>query len=225
VFTLADQRERILVVARGGEGQVEQLQRGLEARRVGGTGDRMRGQRERRASRGNLPRQQLLQIHGLVSPDARQRDERRREHRVEMSIGAGERQAAGRHEVEDHLIVLEVGGLEPGLDAIAEANDGDAEGLDDPAVLDLAGIGRGRHQRRGRARVIPCRHRHALGLRQGLAQLRLGRHRERLLLRRHAENGAARVGEEHRGQGLDLLLGDRRGNARLSCATARRSAR
>ena len=124
-----------------------------------------------------LPASSLCRSTALWPPDARQLHLCRRQRGLDELLAAAP--ATSRRETTSenrHFVVLEVGRLEPGLDAVAEAHDGDAELGQLAAILD-------RRRDRDRAaisaavdgRVVPGGDRDLLGAGDRGAQLRFGR--------------------------------------------------
>ena len=156
-----EQRKRIGIVAWRGELLVEQLQRRLELGRGGGSRDAVRGQPDERARRGQFARQQLLQIDRLQAANPAQHDVGRRERGVRVVRGRRQRGPARCVHGEQDLIVLEVGRLQPGLDAVGEADDRHADALELASRSDGGRFGFRFHQPPRRDRVVPGRDRGA----------------------------------------------------------------
>ena len=86
--------------------------------------------RNERRGRRQLAGEDLLQIDRLQPTGAGELDVGRRQRRLQKVGGRRERGAAERVHDEEHLVVLEIGRLEPRLDAVREADDGDAEAFE-----------------------------------------------------------------------------------------------
>ena len=150
-----EQVERLGRHVRRREREVIELQRGLEIVRRGVAADPLGVVADARRRRCDLARQHLAEVDRVEPAHAADADQRRCElGALEVRFGR-QRRAAGRVGAEQHLIVLEVGGLEPHLDAVRQRQHRGANLRDGAAARHLAAGGRILHQRRGRRSLPP----------------------------------------------------------------------
>ena len=168
-----------------------------------GEGDERRG--------GSDPaRRQLRQVDGAMPAGARELDLTGRELRLDVLLRRLQRAAAGRDQREQHLIVLEVGRLEPRLDAVRKGDHGDAELGDLAAAGFLSGVGQLVDEHGAAGGIGPRRHGDGVSRGHGRAQLFVARHGDFLLLRRDGKDDAAGIGQERLGGVADVGGADRR---------------
>ncbi len=123
-------------------------------------------------------------------------------------LGSGERGPAERVGAEDDLVVLEVGGLEPDLDAVRERQHRDAERVDLPARHHGAAGGRLLEELAPRRAVFPWRDRDLRHRRQHAAHFRLRGHGHALLLGGDGQDDAAVLVDVAQGDVADFVEGD-----------------
>ncbi len=111
------------------------------------------------------------------------------------SVGRGEGSAAEGVHREQHLIVLEVGRLQPCFDAVGEPHDGDAHAGDLAALGDCGRCRLLGHQLGRRRSIVPRHDGDVFGRAERGDEIGFRRRLDLLLLRRHGQDDAARAGE------------------------------
>src|SRR5207248_1288826 len=151
--------------------------------------------RERRG-RPHLAGEQLLEVGRLQTAGAGELHERRRQRGIGAVGRRRQRRSAWRGQREQHLIVLEIGRLQPRFDAVRQLQDGDADVIEQAARGDRARRRRRFHQRSSRRRVVPGGDRRRGRRGQYRLQIGVRGSADAVFLRRRREHDAAVVAEQ-----------------------------
>ena len=204
----AQHLEPLRAVVGSGELQVDELQRGLQ---VGGRArarDPVRVLLHLRRDLHELARQQLLEVAGREAAHAhlahRDGGQQRLQHRARL----GQRGAAQRVGPEEDLVVLEVGGLEPRLDAVRQRQHGDPEGLERAPRDHAAAGGRMLEELAAGGAVLPRRDGGLRDRGQRGAQVGLGGDGHARLVRRHRQHHPAVLVQQAAGHVAHLVERD-----------------
>ena len=125
-LTFHDQ-EGVRIVSGRGESLIEQLQRALQVGRRRAALHAVFGEPDERRGRHQLAGEQLLEVGRLQAAGAGELHERRRQRGIGVVGRRRQRRSAWRGQREQHLIVLEIGRLQPRFDAVRQLQDGDAD--------------------------------------------------------------------------------------------------
>ena len=152
------QRKRLGIVVRRGEIQIEQLQRRFELCRRRAAGNAVFRKADVRGGRREFAGEHPLQVERLEAAHTRQAHVGGRKRRLGQVRTRRQRGPARRFHVEENLIVLEVGGFQPGLDAIRKSHDRDADSGNLPARADRRRRRFGLDELASHGRFVPRRH-------------------------------------------------------------------